>query len=129
MKNLFMARNNQRNKSLHIVSAGHLIFALTMIGLGIVGLVKGDFTPTWGGVYKEVPAQTALAYLCAVISLVAGIGLLWQRTALLASGLLLVYFLLWLLAFRVSYIVMHPIAPEAWWAFGDTSVMLAAAWV
>ena len=124
-----MARNSKAGKQLHVISAGHAVFALTMIVLGIIGLVKGDFTPTWGGVYKSFPAQTALAYLCAVISLVSGIGMLWQTTALFASRMLLIYLWLWLLVFRVSYIFMHPIAPEAWWAFGDTAVMLAATWI
>jgi uncharacterized membrane protein len=112
-----------------IASAGHVAFAMTMIGLGVMGLITGEFTPTWAGVPKSVPARDALPYLCAVISLVTGTGLLWQRTATIASRLLLGAFLAWLLLFRVPLIFRAPTTTVAWWSLGDTAVMTAAAWV
>src|SRR5438105_4993274 len=114
---------------MRITSSGQAVFAGTMVGLGILGLVQGDFTPTWSGVPKGVPAREALVYLCAFISLVSGMGLLWQRTAVSACRLLLSSFLVWLLLFRVPLIVRAPTSTGAWWASGDTSVMAAAAWV
>jgi len=110
-------------------SWGHAFFAATMVALGILGLTQGDVTPTWTGVPKSVPAREVLAYLCAFISLVSGLGLLWQRTAVVASRLLLGSFLAWLLLFRVPLIFRHPTATVAWWASGDTAVMAAASWV
>jgi len=112
-----------------IASVGHAVFAATMITLGIMGLIQGDFTPTWTGVPKGFPAREVLAYLCAVVSLVSGIGLLWQRTVVVASRGLLTYLLLWLLLFRVSPIFRFPTAVGTWWGCGDTAVMAAAAWV
>jgi uncharacterized membrane protein len=112
-----------------IASWGHVFFAATMVGLGILGLTQGDFPPTWTGVPKSVPAREVLAYLCAFISLVSGIGLLWQRAAVLASRLLLSSFLVWLLLFRVPLIFRRPTATVAWWALGETAVMAAASWV
>ena len=116
-------------RAMGIASFGHGFFAATMVALGILGLTQGDFTPTWTGVPKSVPARELLAYLCAFISLVSGIGLLWQRSALVASRLLLSSFLVWLLLFRVSLILRTPTATVAWWALGDTAVMAAASWV
>lgn len=112
-----------------IASLGHAVFAATMVALGILGLIQGDFTPTWTGVPKGVPAREALAYLCAFISLVSGIGLLWRRTAVVASRVLLTSLLVWLLLFRVSHIFRAPSALVSWWASGDTAVMAAGAWV
>jgi uncharacterized membrane protein len=112
-----------------IASLGHAVFAATMVGLGILGLIQGDFTPTWAGVPKGFPAREALAYLCAFISLATGIGLLWQRTAVVASRVLLTYFLVWLLLFRVSHIFSAPKVLDTWWGCGDTAVMAAGAWV
>ena len=100
-----------------------------MICLGILGLIKGGFTPTWTGVPKGLPAREALAYLCSVISLICGIGLLWQRTAAVAARVLLMYFLVWLLLFRLCHIFFAPTTTDTWWGCGDTAVMTAAAWV
>src|SRR2546422_4159609 len=112
-----------------VASLGHAVFAATMVTLGILGLIQGDFTPTWSGVPRSVPAREVLAYLCAFISLVSGIGLLWRRAAVIASRVLLASLLVWLLLFRVTVIFRAPTATVAWWAGGDTAVMAAAAWV
>ena len=113
---------------MRIVSTGHAVFAATMISLGILGLIKGDFTPIWT-VSQGVPAREVLAYLCAFISLVCGIGLLWQRTAVVASGVLLAYLLVWLLLFRTPQIFLAPTETVVWWACGEIAVMVAGAWV
>lgn len=107
----------------------HAFFALTMVGLGILGLMQGHFTPTWAGVPKDFPAREALVYLSAGISLLTGLGLLWRRTALIAARILLGAFLLWLIAFRVPVVLRAPTDSGAWWAVGDTAAMSAAAWV
>src|SRR5260370_5383116 len=116
-------------RALGVASWGHAFFAATMVGLGILGLAQGDFTPTWTGLPRSVPAREVVAYLCALVLLVSGIGLLWQRTAVVASRLLLSSFLVWLLLFRVPLIARTPTATVAWWALGDPAVMAAASWV
>ena len=110
-------------------SLGHAVFAATMIGLGVLGLIKGEFTPIWSGVPKGLPAREVLAYLCAFISLGSGIALLWQRTAVIAARVLLAYLVVWLLLFRASHIFFAPTATDTWWACGESAVMVAAAWV
>jgi len=113
---------------MHIPRASHGVFAVTLIGLGILGLIKGDFTAIWQPVPKVVPARDGLAYLCAFVFLASGIGLLWQRTAALATRVLLAYLLLWLLLLRVPSMVLS-FNVETWWAACKTAVMLAGAWV
>ena len=110
---------------MRIATMGHAIFAATMIGIGILGLIKGQFNPVWDPVPQSVPA---LGYLCAFISLVSGMGLLWNRTAAPAARVLLAYLLLWLLLLRLPGIFLSPTV-DFWWAACKIAVMLAAAWV
>jgi len=124
-----MKWNSAGAKAMGITSLGQAVFAVTMVTIGILGLIQGDFTPTWTGAPKGMPAREVLAYLCAFVSLVTGIGLLWRRAAVIASRVLLTYLLIWLLLFRVTLIFRAPTATVAWWASGDTAVMAAAAWV
>lgn len=113
---------------MRIVSWGHAMFAATMITLGIMGLITGGFTPMWLPVPKGVPAREVLAYLCAFVSLAAGIGLFWRRTAAVASRVLLGFLLAWLLLLDVPQLILDP-GMQLTWAACKTAVMVAAAWV
>ena len=123
-----MHRNTNGRKFIRIACAGHAVFAVTMIALGILGLIRGNFAPIWQPVSKDVPAREVLIYLCALISIASGIGLLWQRTAATAARVLLAYFLLWLLVLRVP-ILFTAFTVNIWWASCQTAVMTAAVWV
>src|SRR6266496_3365964 len=117
-----------QGRAIRIASAGHAVFAVTMVALGILGLIRGNFAPIWQPVPKGVPVRTALMYLCTFIPLASGIGLLWKRAAAIAARVLLAYFLFWFLALRVPLIFISPTV-NAWWASCQTAVMTAAAWV
>jgi len=114
---------------MRIASAGHAAFAAIMIALGIQGLIQGHLTPVWQPVPKGVPAREALAYLCAMLSLASGIGLLFRRTAATAARVLLAYLLLWSLLFRVPGIVRAPTSFAPWDGSAETAVVVAGAWV
>lgn len=114
---------------MRIAGVGNLLFALTMIGLGILGLIQGHFTAVWDPVPKGVLLRELLVYLCALVSLVSGIGLLLQRTAVGAARLLLAYLLIWFLLFRLPVIFHAPLVAVTWEGCGETVVVIAAAWV
>src|SRR5258708_11390386 len=99
---------------MRIASAGHAVFAATMIALGIQGLTKGDFTAVWQPVPKGVPAREVLVFLCASVSLASGIGLLSRRAAGLAARVLLASLLIWFLLWRVRGRFLPPLVEGTW---------------
>ncbi len=112
-----------------VASAGHAIFALTLAGIGITGLVIGRFASIWQSVPQGVPGRRALAYLCACISLACGAGLLCKRSCGAAARVLFAYLLLWLLLVKGYYIVGSPTVEVNYQSAGETAVLVAAAWV
>lgn len=114
---------------MRIASVGHGIFAATMIALGIVGLIAGAFVGVWGGVPEHLPGRETLAYVCAAVALACGLGLLWRPTAAFAARALLVYLVLWLLVFKVHFILRAPLEEVSYQTNGETAVIVAGAWV
>ncbi len=107
---------------------GHAVFAPTIIALGILGVIKGDFGVVWQPVPSTLPAREVLAYACALVFVASGMGLLWQRTAAAAARVLLASLLVWLLVLRVPGL-FRSLSVDVYWAASRTAVMVAAAWV
>jgi uncharacterized membrane protein len=64
------------------------LFAVGMIGLGILALVYGDFAMVWQPVASWIPGRSALAYGSGLVMLLGGTGLLMRATAAWSARLL-----------------------------------------
>jgi uncharacterized membrane protein len=113
---------------LRVTGWGHALFAGGVLGLGVLGLIYGDFALVWQQVPAWVPGRTGIAYACGALMLAAGVGLLWKPAALGACRALLIYLAAWLLLLRVPQLFIAPLQVVSWSGCGENAVMVAGAW-
>jgi len=104
------------------------LFALGMIGLGILALVYGDFAMVWQPVAPWIPGRTALAYGSGLLMLFGGLGLFVRATAAWSTRILFPYLIVWLLL-KVPALLVAPQMEAVWLGFGELAVLLAGGWV
>ena len=107
---------------------GRMLFAVGMIGLGILALVYGDFAMVWQPVAEWVPGRMALAYGFGVIMLVGGVGLLFRAMVAYSVRLLFPYLIVWMLL-KVPALVVAPKMEAVWLGFGELAVLMTGGWV
>lgn len=114
---------------MRIASVGHGVFAAALVAVGVTGLIKSEYAAIWDGVPKAFPGRELLPYLCSLVAIGCGLGLLWPRSAPVASRVLLAYLLAWTIAFKVRFIILAPLQEGSYQTTGENAVSVAAAWV
>jgi uncharacterized membrane protein len=104
------------------------LFAIGMIGLGIIALIYGDFALVWQPVAPWVPGRTALAYAFGVLMLLGGIGLLFNATVAWSIRILFPYLIIWALL-KVPALFVAPQIEGVWLGLGELTVLLSGGWV
>ncbi|WP_446741947.1 hypothetical protein [Silvibacterium acidisoli] len=105
-----------------------MVFAVTMIGMGLVGIVNSDLMPVWNPVFGTGSAHKLLVEFGIGVSLVSGTGLLFSRSAAGAARLLLATLSVWVLLFRLpNFIRTSPF--EACWTVFPLLVMISGSMV
>jgi uncharacterized membrane protein len=103
------------------------LFAIGLIGLGILALIYGDFALVWQPVADWFPGRTALAYSSGVLMLLCGVALLFQSTAKFSIRILLPYLKIWALL-KVPAIIVAPKVEGVWLGIGELTMLLAGGW-
>src|SRR6185295_18187819 len=124
-----LQRRMDRRAAMRGDKVSHLFFALTMIAIGVVGLIGGGFAPIWQPVPESAPARELLAYLSTVVSLGCGAGLLFRRTRVPAALILFIFLAVWTALFKVPFIIRAPLEEVSYQSNGENAVLIAAAWV
>jgi uncharacterized membrane protein len=110
-------------------TAARIVFALTFVAIGVIGLVSGTFAPIWNSVPESAPARELLAWLSTFVALACGAGLLAKRTAAPAALALTIFLIVWTAAFKMPFIVRAPLVEGSYQSNGENWVLIAAAWV
>ncbi len=106
---------------------GHIIFALAVMGLGVISLVTDHFEAVWEPVPQGLPARHALAYANGVLLLLLGAGLLRRRVRARAALLLTAFFALWFILLHVPIVAAAPRSADAWSGFGECGTLIVGA--
>ncbi|HZP05050.1 MAG TPA: DoxX family protein [Terracidiphilus sp.] len=105
-----------------------VLFAVGLIGLGILALIYGDFALVWQPVAAWIPGRTALAYGSGGLMLAVGVGLFFEVSAAWAVRILLPYLIVWALL-KVPALVVAPKIEGVWLGEGELTMLLAGGWI
>jgi uncharacterized membrane protein YphA (DoxX/SURF4 family) len=102
------------------------IYGLAAIVLGLVGLVWGDFAVLWQPELEGQPERTAMAYAVAVVVLLAGLAIQWQRAAGPGALALTVLYSLGVIFLDVPRVIATPSVFVTWYGVAEQLALAAA---
>ena len=112
------------------IRLSRILFAAAFIGLGVVGLISGDFASVWQRIpIEDLPYRPFFAYLTAMLEFMGGICLLFTATLRFASLLLFVFTLLWVILLKLPAVLAVPSMEATWLGVGEIGAILTGAWV
>ena len=103
------------------------LFAIGLIGMGMLALVYGDFAMVWQPVAPWFPGRTVLAYGSGVLMVGCGVGLFFRATTAWALRIMLPYLVVWQML-KLPSLVVAPKMEAVYLGFGELAVLLAGGW-
>lgn len=104
-----------------------VLFAIGLVGLGVLGISVGDFAMVWQPVAPWFPARTALAYAAGALMITCGAGLLFSATSVWAVRILFPYLIVWQML-KLPSLFVAPTLEAVYLGFGELAVLLAGGW-
>jgi uncharacterized membrane protein len=114
---------------MRVVGIGHLLFAVGLIGLGVLSLFSGDFAYTWQPVPNWVPWRETLAHLSGLLLIAGGIGMLITRTAAPSALVMAVFLFSWAILLQVPLVAHHPGVEGTWLGLSENGLSLCGGWI
>ena len=106
-----------------------ILFAMGMMSVGVLTLVLGYQVLLFGPVPAAwIPWLKPIGYASGVLMIGTGAGLVFERPAHVATGILLPFLLVWTLS-RVPVVILDPGREISWFAIGEIAVLAAGAMV
>ena len=103
------------------------VYGFGAMVLGVTGLVWGDFAVVWQPAANGYAGPTPLGYAVAILPLLAGLAMQWQRAAFYSAVALFVPYCLAIIFFDIPRGFAHPAEFGAWYGVLENSALGAAA--
>lgn len=113
------------------LTAGLSFVALGMGGLGLLGLLSGDFAYQWQPVSKFLPFRDLFARFSGLTLFVLSIALLFRQSARTSLGALAICLALWTVALNGTAALARPAAFGGWLGIaeiGSIALALVVTW-
>lgn len=104
------------------------LFAIGIIGLGILSVTHRDFALVWQPVPEFHPGRELLAVVCGLFMIAVAVALLFRSTASVAARGLFPFLLLWL-CLKIPSLIVAPQIEAVWLGFGEIAMLFAGGWV
>jgi uncharacterized membrane protein len=104
------------------------VFAAVLVGFGVISIVYGNSSEIWEPIPSILPGRGLLIYMCGIIEIVTGLGLLLDRTVVKACRILLPFLLLWILFLKLPELFIAPQSMVSWASFGELAAICAGGW-
>jgi uncharacterized membrane protein YphA (DoxX/SURF4 family) len=101
------------------------IYGLAAVAFGLVGLSWGDFAAVWQPVPPTIPGRTIMAYVVALVLLLAGLSIFWRRSAALGALTLTVLYSLGVILLHAPLIIAHPTVFVMWSGAAEQLALVA----
>jgi uncharacterized membrane protein YphA (DoxX/SURF4 family) len=101
------------------------IYGLGAVVLGLTGLFWGDFAVVWQPGSNGVPGQSPWGYAVAVLPLLAGLAMQWQRAAWLGALVLTGLYCLAVILLDVPRGITQPSVFVAWYGVAEDLALAA----
>jgi uncharacterized membrane protein len=103
------------------------MLGVSTAGLGVVGLLWGDFVGRWEPVPASVPAHRALACLSGLLLIVCGVGIVGRRTMHASAMALTLFLLSWLVLLHSPLVRESPFDVSRWLYLGEVLAIACGA--
>jgi uncharacterized membrane protein len=103
------------------------LFAIGLLGFGVLALIYGDFALVWQPVPAWLPARTAVAYASGVFMLLLAAGLLIPASRTWTVRILFPYLILWALL-KLPDVITNPRIEGSWLGLGELTLLLSGGW-
>jgi uncharacterized membrane protein len=104
------------------------LFAIGLLGLGVLALIYHDFALDWQPVPLWVPGRTILAYISGILMLGCAAGLVFRATAAWSVRILFPYLFIWMLL-KVPVLFAAPGMEAVWLGFGEIVMLMTGGWI